>query len=74
MEQASSPSGGVGPDESESFLFDEESKDDGQFEDIIVESDDPINKHSNLYDPELVEELDEVFKSAYDLIMSTLPQ
>jgi hypothetical protein len=73
-EQAYSPSGGGGPDESESFVFDEESKEDGQYEDIKVESDDPISKHSNLYDPDLVEELDEVFKSAYDLIMSTLPQ
>ena len=64
-------SGGGGPDESESFAFDEESK---EYEDIKVESDDPMNKHSNMYDPELVEELDEVFKSAHDLIMSTMPQ
>jgi hypothetical protein len=74
MGMASSPSGGGGPDESESFAFDEESKEDGQYEDIKVESDDPMNKHSNMYDPELVEELDEVFKSAHDLIMSTMPQ
>jgi hypothetical protein len=64
-------SGGGGPYESESFAFDEESK---EYEDIKVESDDPMNKHSNMYDLELVEELDEVFKSAHDLIMSTMPQ
>ena len=68
---ASFPGGVGGPDESESFAFDEESK---EYEDIKVESDDPMNKHSNMYDPELVEELDEVFKSAHDLIMSTMPQ
>ena len=33
-----------------------------------------MNKNPILYDPELVEELDEMFKSAHDVIMSTLPQ
>ena len=74
---AESSQGGMGgPEESEDFQFEEESKDDGKYEELKVETDDPYNmkKNHDLYDPELVEELDEVFKSAHDLLMSNIAQ